>query len=88
MDNFDPYNVLLSIATNIPQRLKTAFVLQGHIGTNLQENLDQEILINMGIYYRLFSSSSVKHKSTRGWYYDNIKDVKSLFCPAEIKLLL
>ncbi len=26
--NFDPYNVLLSIATNIAQRLKTAFVLQ------------------------------------------------------------
>ncbi len=31
MDNFDPYNVLLAIATNIPQRLKTGFVLQGHI---------------------------------------------------------
>ncbi len=31
MDNFDPYNVLLAIATNIPQRLKTSFVLQGHI---------------------------------------------------------
>ncbi len=29
--NFDPYNVFLSIATNIPQRLKTAFVLQGHV---------------------------------------------------------
>ncbi len=29
--NFDPYNVFLSIATNIPQRLMTAFVLQGHI---------------------------------------------------------
>ncbi len=27
---FDPYNVLLAIATNIPQRLKTGFVLQGH----------------------------------------------------------
>ncbi len=27
---FDPYNVFLAIATNIPQRLKTAFVLQGH----------------------------------------------------------
>ncbi len=27
----DPYNVLLAIATNIPQRLKTAFVLQGHL---------------------------------------------------------
>ncbi len=31
MDNFDPYNESLAIATNIPQRLKTAFVLQGHI---------------------------------------------------------
>ncbi len=31
MYNFDPCNVFLAIATNIPQRLKTAFVLQGHI---------------------------------------------------------
>ncbi len=31
MDNFDPYNVFLAIATNIPQQLKTGFVLQGHI---------------------------------------------------------
>ncbi len=31
MDNFNPYDVFLVIATNIPQRLKTAFVLQGHI---------------------------------------------------------
>ncbi len=30
-DNFDPYNVFLAIATNIPQRLKTGFVVQGHI---------------------------------------------------------
>ncbi len=29
MYNFDPYNVLLSIATNIPVLLMTAFVLQG-----------------------------------------------------------
>jgi len=29
--NFDPYNIFLSIAINISQRLKTAFVLQGHI---------------------------------------------------------
>ncbi len=28
--NFDPYNVLLSIATNISVLLMTAFVLQGH----------------------------------------------------------
>ncbi len=32
MDNFDPYNILLAIATNIPQQLKTGFVVQGHIG--------------------------------------------------------
>ncbi len=31
MYNFDPYNVLLAIAINIPERLNTAFVLQGHI---------------------------------------------------------
>ncbi len=31
MDNFEPYNVLLAIATNIPVLLMTAFVLQGHI---------------------------------------------------------
>ncbi len=30
MDNFEPYNVLLAIATNIPVLLMTAFVLQGH----------------------------------------------------------
>ncbi len=31
IDNFDPYNVLLAIATNIPVWLKTGFVVQGHI---------------------------------------------------------
>ncbi len=30
MYNFDPYNVLLTIATNIAVLLMTAFVLQGH----------------------------------------------------------
>ncbi len=28
---FDPCNVFLAIATNIPQQLKTGFVVQGHI---------------------------------------------------------
>ncbi len=31
MDNFEPYNELLAIDTNIPVLLMTAFVLQGHI---------------------------------------------------------
>ncbi len=30
MYNFDPYNVSLAIATNIPVLLMTGFVLQGH----------------------------------------------------------
>ncbi len=30
MYNFEPYNVLLAIATNITVLLMTAFVLQGH----------------------------------------------------------
>ncbi len=29
-DNFDLYNVFLAITINIPQRLMTGFVLQGH----------------------------------------------------------
>ncbi len=31
MDNFDPCNAFLAIATNIPVLLMTAFVVQGHI---------------------------------------------------------
>ncbi len=31
INSFDPFNVVLAIATNIPQRLKTGFVIQGHI---------------------------------------------------------
>ncbi len=31
ISNFDPYIVFLAIATNIPQRFKTGFVVQGHI---------------------------------------------------------
>ncbi len=33
MDNFDPYNLLVAIATNVPQQLQTDFVVQGHIYT-------------------------------------------------------
>ncbi len=29
--NFDPYNAVLAIATNTPQRRKIGFVVQGHI---------------------------------------------------------
>ncbi len=38
IDNCDPYNVLLAIATNIPELLMTSFVLQGHILGKLNNN--------------------------------------------------
>ncbi len=34
--HFDPYNVLLSIATNMPVLLMTASVLQGHMKTDIK----------------------------------------------------
>ncbi len=37
INNFDPYNIFLAISTNIPQQLKTAFVLQGHIPRQSEE---------------------------------------------------
>ncbi len=44
MDHFDPYNVLLAIATNIPVLLMTAFVLQDHIFILI-------LIINNNTYY-------------------------------------
>ncbi len=38
MYNFDPYNVLLSIATNIAVMLMTASVLQGHTSFKLMKH--------------------------------------------------
>ncbi len=39
INNFDPYNVFLAIATNIPQRLKTGFVVQGpHTSTHTRQS--------------------------------------------------
>ncbi len=42
MYNFDSYNVLLSIATNIPVLLMTAFVLQGHMSKILNKNCETD----------------------------------------------
>ncbi len=42
--NFDPYNVLLAIATNTPQRLKTGFVVQGHIYVCGQWDLKKKLI--------------------------------------------
>ncbi len=36
--NFDPYNILFAIATNIPVLLMTASVLQGHISQQFRKS--------------------------------------------------
>ncbi len=46
MYNFDPYNVLLSIATNISVLLMTAFVLQGHICASC-DNIEIKFYLKM-----------------------------------------
>ncbi len=48
MYNFDPYNVLLAISTNIAVLLMTASVLQGH--TLLEILLLFRILIQINIF--------------------------------------
>ncbi len=62
MDNFDPYNVFLAIATNIPQRLKTGFVLQGHIC--VLERLYKNGLFSVGVKLTPVGFHAVCQKST------------------------
>ncbi len=47
--NFDPYNVILVFAAHIPQRLKSGFVVQGHIYRPVSRNLRQYITINTAV---------------------------------------
>ncbi len=39
MYNFEPYNLLLAIAENIAVLLMTAFVLQGHLYDNFEDDI-------------------------------------------------
>ncbi len=41
LPNFDPYNVFLAVATNMPVLLMTGFVVQGHIFDDLHVCIDQ-----------------------------------------------
>ncbi len=43
IDKFDPYNVFLAFATNIPVLLMTGFVVQGHIYYFLLWNTKEDI---------------------------------------------
>ncbi len=45
--NFDPYNALLAIATNLPVLLMIGFVVQGHICIDRQSNIEYQ---NMNLF--------------------------------------
>ncbi len=53
MYNFDSYNVLLVIATNIAVLLMTAFVLQGHIFNY--------IIVQLFIYIKICPSAYIQY---------------------------
>ncbi len=57
MYNFDPYNVLLSIAANIPQRLKTGFVLQIKKINKSKDTLNVKLEPPVGVSKSLISES-------------------------------
>ncbi len=77
MYNFDPYNVLLAITTNIPRRrLNTGFVLQGHISLN--ERCKSVKLMS------LCFSQTADGKENRGINGTNIKEVKRVKTLAEL----
>ncbi len=45
--NFDPYNALLAIATNLPVLLMIGFVVQGHICIDRQSDIQYQ---NMNLF--------------------------------------
>ncbi len=58
MYNFNPYNVLLAIATNILQRLKTGFVLQARVtNVKLKYTLNVKLEPPVGVSKSLISES-------------------------------
>ncbi len=60
-DNFDSYNVFLSIAINIPQRLNTAFVLQGHKSSSaLYIKFSIYVHIYIYIHTHIFCKTAMK----------------------------
>ncbi len=56
MDNFDPYHVFLAIATNIPQRFKTGFVVQGHFSSIFTLSI-----VILSKFYSTFQKIHVDH---------------------------
>ncbi len=65
MYNFDPYSVLLSIATNIPVLLMTAFVLQGHRYKSRSQmhgviHCFYLLSLNVNVYERLYYCTVIK----------------------------
>ncbi len=76
MDNFDSYNVLLVIATNIPVLLMTAFVLQGH-SYAIMHQINAFFCTIMMIFAR--HDDALKHKNCTSVIRAESADVCLLF---------
>ncbi len=83
MYNFDSYNVLLSIATNIPVLLMTASVLQGHMFSLISAVCSSLSLVS-AVFAQLFwekrlnglRSSDVSEEALRPWIYPKVYRVR------------
>ncbi len=66
---YDLYNILLAIATNIPQRLKTGFVVQGHLwgSLSLRRHAHGPLAKRLMHTAHLSGNTSVVSKSSLDW---------------------
>ncbi len=79
---FDPYNVLLANATNIPQRLKTGFMVHGHIcWFVLKKNLFCIISVEF------FFVEIIKHYYLKVWDKQDIEKKKLIIPQKCIKII-
>ncbi len=82
--NFDPCNVFWAIATNIPQRLMTGFVLQGHkcaIWALIQQTTQMLVTLWSALHQCFFICVQVVHRDLKPsniLYVDEIGDPESI----------
>ncbi len=61
INNFDPYNVFLAIATNIPVQLKTGFVVQGHILLFCKSSLSLYFIFCISLHLNIIPHQNPQH---------------------------
>ncbi len=85
MDNFDPYKVLLAIATNIPQRLMTDFVLQGHI-CNIMSTCNSDFYFTFTFTFMHLADAFIQSYTFFYQYVCSLGIEPTTFCAANAML--